>query len=300
VALAVGSRVPAGDFAFRVHSVFRAAMNLSPAGRRGLVTLVGAGADDDPHGIRLATREHFELWPVGVGTTGRRSCGMLEFHRAGGEAYWVIDLSAAVPTPAHAPPRIDPRTEPAHARWAACAARLEALQERRTADLRLAVLRGSGSPVTAMGERLADTAFALGGCVRAENAESAGQVAGRMLGLGTGLTPTGDDFLCGTLAALWCASAPGGRPREFLTAWGARLSALLDRTNAVSATFLEGAIAGSFPGALHAFASAFAGARGRGAHEEIHRAQDHLCALGHSSGMDTATGFLFGLRLRMD
>ena len=82
--------------------------------------------------------------------------------------------------------------------------------------------------------------------------------------------------------------------------WSARLSGRLDGTHAISATFLECAIAGSFPETVRVLAAAFAGSRAGHAHEGPRQALDDLCALGHCSGMDTATGFLFGLWLRTD
>jgi hypothetical protein len=121
-----------------------------------------------------------------------------------------------------------------------------------------------------------------------------------LLGLGAGLTPAGDDFLCGLLAALWCTSVEGGPDRAFVHAWGAALSRRLDATTAISASFLECAIAGCFPGSVTALAAAFAGDPATGAGKGPRAALDRLCALGHSSGMDTATGFLFGLWLRTD
>jgi hypothetical protein len=121
-----------------------------------------------------------------------------------------------------------------------------------------------------------------------------------MVGLGTGLTPAGDDLLCGLLAALWCASGEGSQERSFAVEWGETLSARLEATTAVSATCLECAIAGCFPGTVIALAGAFAGSHADHAHESARAALDDLCARGHSSGMDTATGFLFGLRLRSD
>jgi hypothetical protein len=109
------------------------------------------------------------------------------------------------------------------------------------------------------------------------------------------LTPTGDDLLCGFVAARWCTSREGGEERRFLAGWGARLAARLHATSAVSATFLECALHGCFPAALRTLAATLAdGRRGR-AHEGLRGALDRVCAHGHSSGMDAAAGFLFGL-----
>jgi hypothetical protein len=273
-------------------------MNLAVTGRRGLVTLVGADADDYPHGIRLATRERFNTWPVSAGTHGHREGDTLVFEDRAGDDLLVVDLSIAVRATRRAPPRIDPVAVAWRETWALCARHLDALQEEKQTDLRLAALCGGLSPPTRLGEWLAREARELASGVRAGNVDAASCAAARMVGLGAGLTPAGDDFLCGLLAALWCASGEGSQERGFAVEWGETLTARLEATTAVSATCLECAIAGCFPGAVSALAGAFAGRHPDHAHDGARAALDDLCARGHSSGMDTATGFLFGLRLR--
>lgn len=299
-ALAVGPEVPVGEFDFRVHSRFGSAMNLAVTGRRGLVTLVGADADDLPQGIRIATRERFDAWPVSAGTHGHRGGGALVFADRAGEEILVVDLSIAVKATRREPPPIDPAAEAWRETWAVCARHLDALQEEKQTDLRLAALCGGFSPPTRLGGWLAREARELAGGVRAGNVDRAGCAATRLVGLGAGLTPAGDDFLCGFLAALWCASGEGSQERSFVVEWGGMLAARLEATTAVSATCLECAIAGCFSGAVIALAGAFAGRDTDHAHEGARAALDRLCARGHSSGTDTATGFLFGLRLRAD
>lgn len=300
VAASVGPEVPARDFGFRVHSVFASAMNLRVDGRRVLVTLTGAGADDQPQAIRLATRERFDAWPVAIGDTGRREGDALVFGVPSGEAPLRVDLAAASLATRRTLPRIDANSDACAGAWAACATRLAELQAEKRADLRLASLDGSLAPETAMGARLADAARALGDAVRARDVAAADAAAAALVGLGAGLTPAGDDFLCGVLAALECASDEGGDARRFVRAWGAALSGRLDATHAISASFLECAIAACFSGAVTAVAVAFAGGSAHESSEGPRAALERLCATGHSSGMDTATGFLYGLRLRND
>ncbi len=294
-AVAIGSEVPVGGFDFRVHSLFGPAMNLAVPGRRGLITLVGADADDYPQGIRLATHERFDAWPVSAGTRGHREGDTLVFEGQDGDDNPVVDLSVAVRATRRAPPRIDPGAKTSRETWVVCARHLDALQEEKRTDLRLAALCGGSSPPTRLGARLAGEARRLASGLRAKNADLAGGAAAGMMGLGAGLTPAGDDFLCGLLAALWCASGEGSQERGFMVEWGGTLAARLGATTVISATCLECAIAGCFSGAVSALAAAFAGDH---AHEGARAALDDLCAHGHSSGMDTATGFLFGLRLR--
>ena len=153
-------------------------------------------------------------------------------------------------------------------------------------------------PSDALGGRLARAARALGHCIRARDAESAAATAARLIGLGTGLTPSGDDFLCGLLAALWCTSRESESDARFLAAWGAALATRLDATSVVSATLLECAIAGSFCGAIRDLTAELARGPADGRTAALGAAMDSLCAMGHSSGMDTAAGFLFGVSLQ--
>lgn len=300
LAASVGPLVPRGDFRFRVHSVFASALNLRIDGRRMLVTLTGAGADDHPQAIRLATRERFDAWPVAIGDAGRREGDALAFDAIAGGAALRVDLAAAVLAPRRELPYVDARSAACTEAWAAGAVWLAELQAEKHADLRLAALTGTLAPASAMGARLADTARALGDAVRARDVAAADAAAAALLGLGAGLTPAGDDFLCGLLAALECTSAGGGDARRFVRAWGTALAPRLDATHAISASFLECAIAGCFSGAVTAVAVAFGGSSADEVGGEARAALQRLCAFGHSSGMDIATGFLFGLRLRND
>jgi hypothetical protein len=194
--------------------------------------------------------------------------------------------------------KIDPRDGTWNAAWAECACWLEARQEREGAPLSLAALRGGAAPADALGTRLANAGRAIGDAICAGDVDAAALAAARVIGLGTGLTPTGDDFLCGLLAALWCGRIEGTEDARFLARWGAALATTLDRTTVVGATLLECAIEGSFSGALRDLAAELAGRSPGDRAPALGAAMGRLCAMGHTSGMDTAAGFLFGLSLR--
>lgn len=296
----IGPDVPAGPFAFRVHSLFATAVNLRPEGHQRLVTLTGCDADDLPQGVRLATRERFDAWPLRTGMRGRMSGDVLVFEGRPGAESVRVELAGATRAPRRPLAAVSFAAPGWRARWRECAAALDALQAERCTDLRLASLVRGHAPATACGTRLAEAALQLGAGVRANDVAAADAAAARLLGLGPGLTPAGDDYLCGLLAALWSASEDDREARRFVLAWGFALSRRLHATNAVSATYLECAIAGSFSGALHALAAALAGSDENGSSGSPRTALVRACAAGHSSGMDTATGFLHGLRLRGD
>ena len=99
-----------------------------------------------------------------------------------------------------------------------------------------------------------------------------------LVGLGEGLTPSGDDVLVGWLAALKV------RGREV-----PRLGSLKTATNAISASFLDAAERGLFASALLGFVKALS------RRETLAPALDSLAAIGHSSGLDAALGVLSGL-----
>ena len=94
-------------------------------------------------------------------------------------------------------------------------------------------------------------------------------------GCGAGLTPAGDDFLCGWMLALRLRRR-GARAREILKhALG---------SNPVSNAFLELSAAGRVNVAVQKLLQAPSSARARA-----------VCAFGHSSGADLLCGMLWGL-----
>ncbi len=110
-------------------------------------------------------------------------------------------------------------------------------------------------------------------------------VAG-LVGLGLGLTPAGDDVLCGLLVGL---HATGRAPTA------AAISAAIDlrATSRLSADLLR--LAGDGHACLEVLALLAAMHRA-GAPGNTDRATDRLLAIGHTSGADLATGLLLGLR----
>ena len=114
--------------------------------------------------------------------------------------------------------------------------------------------------------------------------------AHRILGLGHGLTPSGDDFVGGICFALRHA------PRD---AWRADLPAVLVRirscaatsTNVISAALLDDLIDGASYGELHELLAALQGKM----LSEIERATRALLRVGASSGADMLAGLLVAL-----
>lgn len=103
-----------------------------------------------------------------------------------------------------------------------------------------------------------------------------------LVGLGPGLTPSGDDALAGALVTLHALGETRGATRlaGTLAAVAAR------RTSPISAAFLDAAAAGEGAAALHGLLTALADGRP----EAIRSAAATLTAIGHSSGWDALVG----------
>lgn len=112
--------------------------------------------------------------------------------------------------------------------------------------------------------------------------EQAAQELSRLLGLGEGLTPSGDDFLCGVLASTYMGqSEEKARFRELL---GGLIQDGLSRTNTISGGFLGCAAQGYFSRPVLELS--------RGS---LARSVSDFSKIGHSSGADTLSGIIFGL-----
>jgi hypothetical protein len=124
--------------------------------------------------------------------------------------------------------------------------------------------------------------------------------AERIVGLGPGLTPAGDDFLCGLLLALRLL-APCVTPAPAETAAAVRLadwigaavtSDATTRTTALSATLLHCAASGQASGEVSGVLRALTNPGGQG----LTIATRRLLATGHTSGADLTWGICAGAR----
>lgn len=101
-----------------------------------------------------------------------------------------------------------------------------------------------------------------------------------LIGLGIGLTPSGDDFLCGVLAGLYIQ---GKEFSEFAYCLRNSLQKNLHRTNEISAAFLSCAMDGHFSHAVNELWN----------NPNAEQISKMFHAIGHSSGMDTLCGIYF-------
>jgi hypothetical protein len=127
----------------------------------------------------------------------------------------------------------------------------------------------------------------IDGAWRSANAEERARRLTDLVGLGAGLTPAGDDFLVGVLAA----SALTSRLRREREILAGTLPALAGtRTTGLSASMLEAACGGEFALPVVRLVESL----GRPGNGVLGAARD-LLALGATSGADTLAGVLFAV-----
>jgi len=116
------------------------------------------------------------------------------------------------------------------------------------------------------------------------NFEPCASFVASLIGLGPGLTPSGDDFLVGALAALDALDQT-----NMHAALGRAIDAAAGRTSPLSASFVRAAAAGQVGEDLHAIVAALIGGN---AHAAIAAAE----RIGHASGWDALTGAVVTMR----
>ncbi len=288
-ALSIGARAPCRFTHGSVHSVYRQACNIELEDG-ALVTLLGREPGNVPHGIRCALPQpaDFRAW---LRPTQAVAADGLSLHvPAAGIA---IDLSAAVRW--HCGLRrcaIDLRAEPTvHALRSLRTVLRE--QGPRSGFAPLLLLDATpGSPLDrAMRRRLMQALPALS-CADADlDFAAAAQALAPLAGLGPGLTPSGDDFIVGYLAALYgrCSCEP--RLRPYLSGLYGPVMQFALTANLISRQYLLNALAGEFSESLAQVVVGIAGNDDLRLRESTAR----LVRVGHSSGADSLLGLLFGL-----
>lgn len=252
----------------RVHSVFRSAINLTAAGE--LVTIAPDEAGGLPNGILIAGRADFRTQGVRSGMVVEIDAATVRIPDAG----LVIRLADARPWSARMP-AADGRRWPARS----TAAHALAHRDAHGTDADAATVGLLAMPVAR--EQLAEVGRAV---VRTDR-RAAAAAARPLVGLGPGLTPSGDDALAGMEAALHALCHPAA---GFLAT---ALENVTDRTTAVSATLLRHAARGEFAERLHRLLAALLGEDDAALPGAIERAVDW----GATSGMDGLIGVFAGL-----
>ena len=264
-----------------VHSVFAHACNIETASG-DLVTLLASTQGNGPRGIKLAHAAALLYARLSAGQEVLIGQAQLRVPAAAvaidfaGARVWSGEIAAVSPN--------------------VCARALRRVRsilcERVFLQGFVPLIAGSRPAQSAFDrafiERLSSTLPALAqATVRHDSVEVAG-IAAQLVGLGPGLTPSGDDFLTGYLAALWSRAGTDGGIAALLTRIDVSLTPLFLRTNAISRQMLRDAVQGRFAEHLLDVISALAHAG------DVVHATMRALESGHSSGADTLCGLLFG------
>ena len=121
-------------------------------------------------------------------------------------------------------------------------------------------------------------------CLEQDMYQAAAQNLAGLIGLGIGLTPSGDDFLCGVLAGLiYC----GEENHPFALCLCQEIAARRSDTNDISRAFLDCSVQRHFSPAVSSLI-------GLPSSETI---LNVFSGIGHSSGIDTLCGIAYGLSM---
>lgn len=285
----VGSRV-ASRFAGCVHSVFRQACNIE-TDDGALVTMLAQGLGNVPHGIRCTLPEPADFRALlSVGQSVVADGAALRIPHAGiavnlsVATIWRCGLVACV---------VDPDSD----ETLCTLLDLRAILQEQTPPSGFAPLlvrdECSRSPLDeAMQKQLRQTLPVLERATLSLDPAIAVRALAQLIGLGPGLTPSGDDFIVGYLAALFARDPRAHSLRPFLTALSAPLAQLAASGNSISRQFIADALEGEFSEPLVDIVSAISLHNGA----SLRASAIRVIRIGHSSGADSLAGLLFGLR----
>ena len=119
----------------------------------------------------------------------------------------------------------------------------------------------------------------------------------KFIGLGYGLTPSGDDFICGMLYAFHRFSFVSANSRRCIKMLVSAARGAIVGTNEVSAEYIRCAIAGEPFEIIDRVISGLGeyDEKGDGAWQGLRAAVDSLLSVGASSGSDILCGILFAI-----
>lgn len=293
-ALSIGEAVPRENFDAVIHSVFDSAVNLRLEDEDRLITLLISDGYELPQGIRIWVK-NISLQTLTPSTTLRTSPGLHAAARGGilrfDSSPLSVDLRSAPVWKCRVPDLCLDLTSPvAQQAWSTAWKLLNTEQKLRNTDIVADDLFQAGTG-SSLSQRIRNPVTSLLASTEGFDLQGALRAAEKMIGLGPGVTPSGDDILIGFLAGLWSVSGQDERQLAFIRSFGDELVHLAKGTSEISRTYIYHATQGQFSSALSHLAEAIATGNGLAA-----SAQSAM-RLGHSSGTDSVTGLLIGLRV---
>ncbi len=288
-ALTIGYAVPTANFDAAIHSVFRTAANLRPAREDLLLTLVASGEADLPQGIRVNTPEGFSFEKLRAGGTIVCRDKILDVENSSltielrGAKLWECDLPAI---------QADITNPAVASTWKTVWQMLNKRQKQLGADIVAEALFSSDESAQSVVSRQAGQGLrALVNATQRHDLDIK-SILNMLIGLGAGLTPSGDDLLVGYLTGLWCTLCQKTDRHRFVNRLGQAIADLSKETNDISRTYLFHAAQGQVANHLVALAQAIS--QGDDSKHLLDIAEAAM-QVGHTSGMDAVTGLLLGL-----
>lgn len=267
--------VAAAGWTGRVHSVFTRTINVETSAGT-LVTLAGCECDDAPDTI-VTNVQGFAALEVAVGDPVTAARAQIDV-----EGRFSVDLLGAKPWQETLTRVVDAER---------LRANLDVLLARLSAAGAVGGMVPSSAPADTWAAELARTLAARVTQVRLSllrgDSRAFGRHAGSLMGLGPGLTPSGDDFLVGLFASLHACAGPGV-PLARLCA--EIVEAHAGRTNAISLAALRHAAAGR----VRASIARLLRQLGHGSGASLAAPLQRVLAIGSTSGTDIVAGIACG------
>lgn len=285
-AISLGYAIPHVDFNAVVHSVFRSAINFRLNNSDHLLTLLTSSQADLPQGIRVDVPDDFsfeifhtcELVTCQNGIL-RLGSLMVELRDA---QRWKCDLPAL---------QADLTNPAVSSSWQRVWQILNQRQIQLNAEIVAQNLFRLDEGAAGVPRKAGEAMRKLFDATQRFDLTDVSAIRA-LIGLGSGLTPSGDDLLLGYLAGLWCSVADQDERARFISNLGDVVNRLSHRTNDISRTYLYHAARGQVSSRLSELAEAIC--RGENS-ERLLELLDSATQAGHTSGMDTISGLLIGL-----
>ena len=294
-ALSAGVEAPVTCFSGVIHSIFRHACNVSLESNV-LLTLVSSEIGNLSHGIRLKTPPKFTfLHQLHVGQPVACRGGILRVSGSDLSAdlrtasLWHVDLKGL---------QIDLRQRSTAQAWTVAWLELGKHRHRNGLSAMIQALSPSRQNCVTSFEIIKTLVGRAVGLVpilmdatRNVQVDNVITAIRPLIGLGPGLTPSGDDFIVGYLAGLWSAGGSDPSRSRFMSSVGTWLSQAAACTNAISRTYIKSAVNGNVSEPIATLAQRIGHAKSV---DSVREATRTALQVGSTSGTDGVLGLLLG------